>query len=55
MLAAFVEMKDLVSKFLDRSSNGMAEFLLSDEEWEAIEGLVSALKVYSIFYFNCRH
>ena len=45
MLAAFVEMKDPVMKFLDRSSNGMSEYLLDDDEWEAIEGLVSALKV----------
>ena len=45
MLASFVEMKDPVSKFLDRSSNGLAEYLLTEEEWEAIEGLVSALKV----------
>jgi hypothetical protein len=52
MLAAFVEMKDPVSKFLDRSSNGMAEFLISDEEWDAIEGLVSALRVFSIFLLS---
>lgn len=45
MLAAFIEMKNEVSQFLDRSSNGLAEFLLTDDEWEAIAGLVSALKV----------
>ena len=45
MLAAFLEMKEPVSQFLDRSSNRMAEFLLDNDEWTAIEGLVSALKV----------
>lgn len=45
MLASFIEMKDPVSKFLDHLSNGLAEYLLT-EEWEAIEGLVSALKVH---------
>jgi hypothetical protein len=45
MLAAFMEMRDSVSQFLDRSSNGLADLLLTDEEWDVIEGLVSALKV----------
>lgn len=45
MLAVFVEMKDPVSKFLNHLSNGLAEYLLTDNKWEAIEGLVSALKV----------
>ncbi|KAE9402459.1 hypothetical protein BT96DRAFT_816515 [Gymnopus androsaceus JB14] len=45
MLAAFLEMRDPVTKFLDRPSNGLAEYLLEDEEWDAIEGLISALKI----------
>ncbi|KAE9397186.1 hypothetical protein BT96DRAFT_1037005 [Gymnopus androsaceus JB14] len=45
MLAAFVEMKDPVLTFLDCSSNGMLDYLLSNEEWEVIEGLVCALKI----------
>ncbi|KAE9383909.1 hypothetical protein BT96DRAFT_843140 [Gymnopus androsaceus JB14] len=45
MLAAFLEMKEPVSQFLDHSSNGMAKFLLDNNEWTAIEGLVSALKI----------
>ncbi|KAJ3965321.1 hypothetical protein EV361DRAFT_777630, partial [Lentinula raphanica] len=50
MLAAFLEMKDPVSQFLDRSSHGLTEFLLDDEEWEAIKGLVSVLKDATIFF-----
>ncbi|KAF9059080.1 hypothetical protein BDP27DRAFT_1166918, partial [Rhodocollybia butyracea] len=45
MLAAFLEMKGPISEFLDRSSNGMSEYILEEEEWDVIEGLVSALKV----------
>lgn len=53
MLAAFIEMKNEVSQFLDRSSNGLAEFLLTDDEWDAIAGLVSALKVeFSLIHFH---
>lgn len=55
MLAAFLEMKDPVSKFLDRSSNGMAEYLLSEDEWDVIEGLVSALKVSLLIHLQLRY
>ena len=52
MLAAFLEMKKPVLEFLDRSSNGLSDLVLDEEEWEAIEGLVSALKVryHSLFF-----
>ncbi|KAJ3746924.1 hypothetical protein EV360DRAFT_57277, partial [Lentinula raphanica] len=45
MLAAFLRMREPVNKFLDRSSNGLAEYALDDEEWKAIEGLVSVLRI----------
>lgn len=45
MLAAFVEMKDYVNKYLDASSNGLTEYILSDAQWDAIEDLVYVLKV----------
>ncbi|KAE9385923.1 hypothetical protein BT96DRAFT_840072, partial [Gymnopus androsaceus JB14] len=45
MLAAFVEMKGPVLTFLECSSNGMSDYLLSNEEWEAIGRLVSALNI----------
>ncbi|KAJ3816597.1 hypothetical protein F5880DRAFT_1494118 [Lentinula raphanica] len=38
-------MKDPVTEFLDRSSNRLAEFALNDDEWDAIQGLVSVLKI----------
>lgn len=53
MLTAFIEMKDLVVAFLDRSSNGMSEYILDDEEWAVINGLVSALKVCFKDSFLC--
>ncbi|KAJ3969708.1 hypothetical protein EV361DRAFT_997987 [Lentinula raphanica] len=45
MLAAFLAMKEPVTEFLDRSRHGLSDFALDDEEWNAIEGLVSVLKV----------
>lgn len=45
MLKVFLELKEYVIKFTDSSSNGLADYMLSDDEWEAVEGLVSALKV----------
>ncbi|KAJ3738192.1 hypothetical protein EV360DRAFT_58350, partial [Lentinula raphanica] len=45
MLNAFLRMKDLVSGFLDHSSYQLVEYILDEDEWEAIEGLVSVLKV----------
>lgn len=38
-------MKDLVTQFLDWSSKGLVEYVLTDNKWDAITGLVSALKV----------
>jgi len=45
MLSAFLTMREPISSFLDRSSNGLSQYILDDDEWEVIEGLVSALKV----------
>ncbi|KAJ3816157.1 hypothetical protein F5880DRAFT_1494561 [Lentinula raphanica] len=50
MLSAFLQMKDLVSGFLDHSSYQLVEYILDDDEWEAIEGLVSVLKEATIFF-----
>lgn len=50
MLKAFVEMKPQVSQFLDSNANGLTEFNLDNEEWAAVEDLVSVLKVR--LYFN---
>ncbi|KAF9064513.1 hypothetical protein BDP27DRAFT_1230380 [Rhodocollybia butyracea] len=50
MLATFLEMKGPISEFLDRSSNGMSEYVLEEEEWDVIEGLVSALKDATLFF-----
>ncbi|KAE9385365.1 hypothetical protein BT96DRAFT_928820 [Gymnopus androsaceus JB14] len=45
MLKVFLELKEYVIKFTDSSLNGLADYMLSDNEWEAVEGLVSALKI----------
>ncbi|KAJ3830446.1 hypothetical protein F5880DRAFT_1468533, partial [Lentinula raphanica] len=50
MLAAFIRLKEPITEFLDRSSNGLAEYALDNEEWEAIEGLVSILKDATLFF-----
>lgn len=55
MLKAFLEMKDFVVKFTDRSSNELADFILDDDEWEAVEGLVHVLKVcfdFRLFFLS---
>ncbi|KAE9398941.1 hypothetical protein BT96DRAFT_780970, partial [Gymnopus androsaceus JB14] len=39
MLAAFIEMKEYVDIFLDSSSNGLTQYLLTDTEWKAVEDL----------------
>lgn len=44
-MLAFIEMKTAVIQFLDRSSNGLSEYMLSEEEWEAASDLTKALKV----------
>lgn len=53
MLSVFLEMKDLVNQFLDSSSNGLTQYMLEDDEWEAVKDLVMALKVcimYSLLF-----
>ncbi|KAJ3819173.1 hypothetical protein F5880DRAFT_1490136, partial [Lentinula raphanica] len=50
MLAAFLEMKEPVTAFLDRSSHKLTDYVLDDEEWEAVEGLVSILKDATTFF-----
>ncbi|KAJ3755208.1 hypothetical protein EV360DRAFT_20087, partial [Lentinula raphanica] len=45
MLAAFLAMREPVTEFLDRSRHGLSDFALDDDKWNAIEGLVSVLKV----------
>ncbi|KIK50676.1 hypothetical protein GYMLUDRAFT_182431, partial [Collybiopsis luxurians FD-317 M1] len=52
MLATFLEMKDSVSGYLDCSSNGLSEFCLSEDEWEAVQDLVTALKVRCYDFFS---
>lgn len=51
MLSAFVEMKVVVIQFLDRASNGLADYTLSEGEWEAISDLVKALKVRLLLFY----
>lgn len=53
MLSVFLEMKDLVNQFLDSSSNRLTQYMLEDDEWEAVKDLVMALKVcimYSLLF-----
>ncbi|KAJ3764927.1 hypothetical protein FB446DRAFT_604590, partial [Lentinula raphanica] len=50
MMSAFLEMKEQVSEFLDCSSNCLSDFVLDDDEWEAIKGLVSILKDATLFF-----
>ncbi|KAJ3963862.1 hypothetical protein EV361DRAFT_812957, partial [Lentinula raphanica] len=50
MMATFLEMKDLVSGFLDPVSHKLTEFILNDNEWEAIRGLVSILKDATTYF-----
>ncbi|KAJ3738243.1 hypothetical protein EV360DRAFT_58301, partial [Lentinula raphanica] len=50
MLAAFLRMKEVVVEFVDRSSNRLSDYVLNEDEWEAIEGLVSVLKDATTFF-----
>ncbi|KAF9065917.1 hypothetical protein BDP27DRAFT_1228320, partial [Rhodocollybia butyracea] len=52
MLAAFIEMKTIVTLFLDCASNGLASYTLSPEEWNAISDFVKASKVCLRVYFT---
>lgn len=45
MLKAYLELKEYVIKFTDVSSNGLSAYILTDEEWEAVQDLVASLKV----------
>ncbi|KAJ3964120.1 hypothetical protein EV361DRAFT_769605, partial [Lentinula raphanica] len=45
MLKSFLEMKTAVMNFVDHSSIGLSEYILTNEEWEVVDGLVSALKL----------
>lgn len=55
MLAAFIEMKAYVDRYLDSSSNGLTEYLLTDAEWKAIDDLVYVLKAcgFCFQYLYC--
>ncbi|KAF9059142.1 hypothetical protein BDP27DRAFT_1239377, partial [Rhodocollybia butyracea] len=48
MLAAFIKMKDVVNLFLDRASNGLSDYCLSEGEWDAINDLI--LKDATLFF-----
>ncbi|KAJ3831543.1 hypothetical protein F5878DRAFT_513021, partial [Lentinula raphanica] len=50
MMSAFHKMKEQMSEFLDRSSNRLSDFVLNNDEWEAIKGLVSILKDATLFF-----
>lgn len=52
MLAAFIEMKDYVNSYLDASSNGLTDFILTNAQWDAIEDLVYVLKVRMPLLFH---
>ncbi|KAE9385640.1 hypothetical protein BT96DRAFT_840447, partial [Gymnopus androsaceus JB14] len=45
MLCAFIEMKTVIVQFLDCASNGLVDYTLSEEEWEAANDITKALKV----------
>ncbi|KAJ3965306.1 hypothetical protein EV361DRAFT_810930, partial [Lentinula raphanica] len=45
MLAAFLKMKNPVSDFLNCFSYQILDLALNNDEWEAIEGLASMLKI----------
>ncbi|KAJ3752499.1 hypothetical protein EV360DRAFT_17820, partial [Lentinula raphanica] len=45
MLVSFLEMKEHINAFIDHSSYKLSEYTITDEEWEVIGGLVSALSI----------
>ncbi|KAJ3767072.1 hypothetical protein FB446DRAFT_652718 [Lentinula raphanica] len=45
MLESFLQLKPAVVEFLDRASNRLSEYVLTDEEWEVVDELVSVLQV----------
>ncbi|KAJ3753995.1 hypothetical protein EV360DRAFT_29703, partial [Lentinula raphanica] len=50
MLECFLEMKTVVSSFLDRASYKVSEYMLSDEEWDVIKDLVMILNDATLFF-----
>ncbi|KAJ3826914.1 hypothetical protein F5880DRAFT_1475460, partial [Lentinula raphanica] len=50
MLVSFLEMKEHVNAFIDHSSYKLSEYTITDEEWEVIGGLVSALTEATLFF-----
>ncbi|KAJ3831396.1 hypothetical protein F5878DRAFT_549610, partial [Lentinula raphanica] len=50
MLTAFLRLKEHIVQFLDRSSNGLSDYALDEEEWDAIKDLVSILKDATSFF-----
>ncbi|KAJ3964890.1 hypothetical protein EV361DRAFT_811521 [Lentinula raphanica] len=45
MLESFLEMKEAIIEFVDRSSHQLNDLILSEKEWEVVEGLISVLQV----------
>ncbi|KAJ3764849.1 hypothetical protein FB446DRAFT_795655 [Lentinula raphanica] len=45
MLTAFLQLKEHIVQFLDQSLNGLSDYALDEEEWDAIKDLVSVLKI----------
>ncbi|KAE9394220.1 hypothetical protein BT96DRAFT_771873, partial [Gymnopus androsaceus JB14] len=50
MLTAFLEMKEIVHKFLDSSSNALTNYMLMESEWDAVKDLVHVLKDATEFF-----
>ncbi|KAJ3816744.1 hypothetical protein F5878DRAFT_549442, partial [Lentinula raphanica] len=50
MLESFLEMKEAIIEFVDRSSHQLNDLILSEKEWEVVEGLVSVLKEATLFF-----
>lgn len=44
-------MRDILSPFLDQTSNGLTRYILEDNEWEAVVDLMEALEVR---YLPCK-
>ncbi|KIY62424.1 hypothetical protein CYLTODRAFT_361514 [Cylindrobasidium torrendii FP15055 ss-10] len=47
-------MRDVIKVFLDRASNGLVKYILSDDEWAAVHDLVDALAILkdATLYFS---
>ena len=55
MLAAFIEMKTYINRYPDLSLNGLTDYILTDDEWMAIDDLIYVLKVcgFPFQYLYC--